>query len=327
MNLEIVVTTDKNYVMPCGVMLLSLCENNKNNDITIHIICDESVSDEDKEKLTLTIAPYTNKRIVFYPIDGSLFDNYPSLSNAYLSKAAYYRLFLTEILPDNVGKVLYLDCDLLVLESLSELWNVDIKDKAIAAVIDAVVTYEVITYNRLRYNPSKLYFNSGVMVINLDYWRKHGAIKQFMDYLSNHPERIVLHDQDILNVVFQDKKLLLPLKFNLQEDFFLKKQKFYIWEYSKDFYHAISNPVIMHYTVIKPWHKICKHPKKELFMDYANLSVWKGFELQDYPIKKTTKQKILIFLNQCLCLIHLKEKPEYPYLSDKELQMFNSCSI
>lgn len=310
MNMDIVLTTDANYAMPCGVMMLSLCKSNMNEVVTFHIVCDESVNEHVKAQLKDVIKNFTDKSIIFYYINGEQFNKYPNLSNWYLSKAAYYRLFLTEILPDSLDKVLYLDCDLLVLQSLGNIWDINLKGFALAAIIDSLECYNVNYYNRLRYSPSKLYFNSGVMLVNLKYWRDNNALAQFMNYLRDYSDRIVSHDQDILNVVFQDSKLLLPIKFNLQEGFLYKKRRFYYWDFAEDFDDSINNPVILHYTVYKPWQKICKNPKKDVFFKYQDQTVWKGSKLQKYPVRFSMKHKLAKFLER----IHLKKDSSEKYI-------------
>lgn len=319
---NIVVTLDSNYVMPCGVMLFSLCKNNEDAMIHVHAICDESVTNLDKEKLEKTVRQFHSKEISFYEISGNPFDNYPNLHNVYLSKAAYYRLFITDILPNDVDKVLYLDCDLLVLQSLEELYSIDLEGMALAAVIDAWLAYDVSTYNRLRYTPSKLYFNSGVLLINLAYWRRNNVLSCFVDYLENHRDRVQAHDQDVLNAIFSDKKILLPLKFNLQEYFLYKNRRFYFWDYADSFLETISKPVIIHYTVIKPWHKICRHPLKRLFFEYSDQTFWKDFKLQKYPIRKTFKGKIKYILKKTLIALHISKKPGPIYLQEKDFKEY-----
>lgn len=317
--MDIVLTTDANYVMPCGVLLLSLCKSNPDVTITVHIICDNSVGDKEKEDLKQTVCFNHNLSIKYYHIEGDLFDNYPSLQNAYLSKAAYYRLFLTDILPSNIDKVLYLDCDLLVLNSLKDLWQIDLKDFALAAIIDSMECYHVEWYNRLRYNPAKLYFNSGVMLINLKYWRTHDSLVNFMSYLENYRERIVSHDQDILNVIFQDHKILLPIKYNLQEGFLYRKRRFFYWDHAEEFAQSIENPVILHYTVNKPWQKTCKHPMKKIFLDLCNQTVWKGFKMQNYPVKKKKCIIIKSTIKKSLEILHLIKK-QSPYIDISTLK-------
>jgi len=311
--MEIVLTTDANYLMPSGVLLKSLCEHNAQEEINVHLIVDNSVTQIQKEQLQKVISGYDKKKLFYYHIDGDLFTNYPNLKNHYLSKAAYYRLFLTDILPSEIDKVLYLDCDMLVLKSLKDMWEVDMSNYAVAAIEDALVSYDILCYNRLRYKPSKLYFNSGVMLINLKYWRETNALQQFMDYLKNYSDRVVSHDQDILNVIFQDKKLLLPITYNLQEGFLLKKRYFYYRDYEDKFFEYVKDPVILHYNIHKPWQKGCDHPRKEMFWKIQAQTIWKDMPLVPYPIRLTFKQKTKIFLVKVMEFMHLKVKPEYPY--------------
>ena len=104
------------------------------------------------------------------------------------------------------------------------------------------------------------------------------------------------------------------MKYNLQEGFLLKKRRFYYWDYEDEFLSALKNPAILHYTVFKPWQKICKHPRKYLFFEYVNQTIWKGSQLKKYPQKKSPKQKVKQAILFFLELIHLKKKPEYPYI-------------
>ena len=133
-SMDIVVCTDNKYIMPVGVMMYSVCVNNPNTKICFHVVIDESVTPENQKKLEDTITPFDNQ-ILFYKIDSSPFRKYPSLKDGErITQATYYRLFLPEILPQSLNKVLYLDGDIIVRDSLEELWKTDIKDCAIAAV-------------------------------------------------------------------------------------------------------------------------------------------------------------------------------------------------
>ena len=122
--------TDKNYVMPCGVMLYSICQNNQDIDITFHIVIDESVSPSMQKNLGNTIFPKSSKTIQFYTVNGNDYSHLPRLDEtnpkSYITKATYYPLSLTEILPKSLDKVLFLDCDIIVRHSLKDLWNTDL---------------------------------------------------------------------------------------------------------------------------------------------------------------------------------------------------------
>ena len=277
-SIDIVCSTDDNYIMPTGVMLTSLFENNKGINVNIHLL-HGGLTDDHIEQITHQVNIY-GQNIIFYSMDDNLFSDFP-IGKSYQtdhvgsSMATYYRLFLSQILPDNIEKVIFLDGDILVLDSLKELWNIDMSNKAIAAVADSF-NNEISHYNRLRYPQNQGYFNAGVLLINLKYWREHNVQSLFIDYVANYPERLACHDQDVLNYVFKDVKKELPFKYNmLNEYWFDVRYNMISWEYEKHILDGQKNPVIIHFTCIpKPWYKNCKHPYKKMFDKYKSMSLW-----------------------------------------------------
>ena len=151
-KLDIVVCTDKFYVMPTGVMLLSVCENNPDTDIVFHIILDDNVKAEDQQDLDDIVSPYNGKSVVFYKANERMLQmSFPAgMLRQDLTKTMYYRLYLAELLPKEIDKVLYLDGDLIVRHSLLPLWNVDVGENALAAVSDCSISC-IEYYNRLKY--------------------------------------------------------------------------------------------------------------------------------------------------------------------------------
>ena len=115
--MDIVICTDNNYVMPSGVLFCSICENNRQENITFHVIADQSFSDENRRALLSIVMKY-DKKICFYQIDPNIFTSFPvgrKDQPIHITLAAYYRLYLTELLPKDLNKVLYLDGDIIVL--------------------------------------------------------------------------------------------------------------------------------------------------------------------------------------------------------------------
>lgn len=296
-KIHIVICTDTKYVMPCGIMFYSLCKNNSENEIVFHAIIDDSVTEANKESLS-SIAKKFNKQIIFYNLDGHLFDNFPNLGNGmYISKATYYRLYLTEILPDSLDKVLYLDCDMIIRKNLLELWNTNIDNVGVAASMDGMDGL-ITLFNRLDYPRSKGYFNAGVLLVNLNYWRKHNIHQKCLDYIKNHYDRIVSHDQDVLNVVLQDAKKNVSITYNFGESFLYKPENMQ-FDYSthKDEIKAvIHDPVIVHYTVSKPWKVGCLNPFRTLYFKYRDMSEWKGVPLETQPFIRRVIKSILLKL-------------------------------
>lgn len=313
--MDIVFSADTNYIMPTGVMMTSVCINNQDTDITFHALIDESVTEKQKQQLEDVCAVNSRHHILYYVMDASQFSSLPKLGTVkrYITQATYYRLFLTEILPADLEKVLYLDGDIIVTESLSDLWNTHIGDCAIGCVTD--MSEAVHDYSRLGYPPEHGYFNAGVLLINLNYWRKNCVVDLFNRLMEESPERILLHDQDVLNISFYNCKYHLSLKYNLQHGFLFKKQ---LWEIDENKYEncimeAIKQPIIIHYTFgIKPWHIECDNPLRNKWLFYLKKTQWKNYKLKrKYPL--SFKNRVASVLRK-LQLLPQYRKEDYQYI-------------
>lgn len=309
-TIQIVCCTDHNYVMPCGVMLKSLFVNNDKLHIHIHLIVDNTVDEHDKDSIKRIVTFEHNGELTIYNADEIQFQEYPQLgSHTHVSKASYYRLFLTSILPKELHRIIYLDVDLIVMGNIAELWDSDINGFAIGAVIDPE-TDDISHYNRMKYSWNDGIFNAGVLVVNMDYWRNNNLQQIFVDFINNHSSRIKFHDQDVLNCVLHSHKKLLPIKHNIQSSFYYKEQyvKYDIQKYQREIDEAKKDPVILHFsTKFKPWHEDCFHPLKSEFIKYQNMTEWKGtyYEL---------KIDRLTFRNLCGAILryfHLKKYEKY----------------
>lgn len=271
-TIEIVVCTDHKYVMPTGVMMHSVCKNNSEQNVRFHLIVDESVSEDDKADLR-NVAE--GKIVCFYAADNDVFSSMPLIGN--ITKATYYRLLIPQLLPDDIQKVLFLDGDIIVRHSILPLWETDLEGFAIAAVTDADESL-IEKYNRQKYSPSLGHFNAGVMLMNLNYWRANNIQGEIKSYIKNHFESIRHCDQDILNYVLRDKKVTLAIKYNTQTQFLyvLEKACYDYWKYEKEVLEAREDPVILHYTLGKPWVVGSIHPYNTSFVKYQNETKWKG---------------------------------------------------
>lgn len=277
--MEIVCSTDNCYVMQTGIMLTSLFENNREADIRVHVL--HNGIDSNSIMLIERIASDYGQKITFYHVDESLFSAFPigrdgQNSHVGTSYATYYRLFLSELLPNDINRVLYLDGDIIVMDSLNELWATDMHDKAIAAVPDSY-NNKIEHYNRLHYPQPMGYFNAGVLLINLDYWRTNNVVSAFCQYASANPDSLNCHDQDILNYIFRDSKIVLPLRYNmLNEYWFQTRHSVVSWEFESQMLYGQQHPAIIHFTGLpKPWFSNCRHPMKREFERYRAMTPWR----------------------------------------------------
>ena len=274
--INIVACASDNYCMQCGVLFYSICLNNYNLDIHFFLITDTNFSNENKKKLEKTISLFPNKKLDLVYVKDEQIDHVLQFENPYYTRHVFYRLFMGELLPLNVEKALYLDCDIIVRHSLSDLWKIDIHDYAIGCVHDAQEG-KISQFNRLGFAYEKGYFNSGVLLANLVFWRKNNVLNQFVDYIKRESNNIQMPDQDVLNVVLQDSKLFIPFTYNLQSDFLFKKEHmcYDFITYGQELQNCWEDPIILHFSGARPWIEGCKHPYKDEFFKYKSQTIWK----------------------------------------------------
>ena len=316
-KIDIVACTDKWFVMPTGVMMYSVCVNNPDVDIVFHVFYDDSVTSKNRRDLEKTVAGFGGKSIAFYHVDLTKFPYFPDIIMvAYVSQATYFRLMLSEILPETIHKVLYLDGDIIVRHSLLPLWNTDLKGYAVGAVPDIIeIEYSKEYSSRLNYPSQHGYFNSGVLLVNLEYWRKHRVVRDLLSYLQEHADILEYSDQDLLNALFYDKKVVLPIKYNLICGFMWSSSQYDFGRYEKEIQEALKDPVIVHFTGGKPWQqysRLPQHPFSSTFFKYQGQTRWKGVKID----KRSFKLRVINYVADTLRKYGLKSQvsPEYEYI-------------
>lgn len=281
--IHIAFCTDDNYIMPTGVAMISVCENNLTVPITFHLVLtkdkDSIVGAENIILPLLDIAKKYEKEARIYNIDEKKLESYICTGASHISTTAFARVFLPEILSNDIHKVLYLDSDIICNGGLSGLWEIDLKDHPVGGVIDSNGTHPVF-HQRLETPMTIPYINSGVLLMNLDSWRKNGYVAQLMECASI--KKFPFLDQDTINYFFQDKIQLLPVKYNAQTSYLIVgEDKWFIdYLYLEEVREAMKKPVIVHYlSSSKPWTTaFC--PQKEMWERYKEISVWKDLPPQ-----------------------------------------------
>ena len=302
--MNILLSTDNNYVMPTGVLMHSIGENN-GSDVSYHIMTNTEFSCENRASLKRVAEKYGNK-ISFYTITEEMTRALPfgrADQPKHVSIATYYRLFITEILPSDVHKIIYLDGDMIVRHNLQDLWDTDLAGVAVGVVHDmdedkhchnGHLPYDMITYG---------YFNAGMLLINLDYWRNHNSLETFISTLEKYSDKIIFHDQDVLNIVFHNKRIFLPLTFNYQSGFLYKQREQGFYKtIEKEINQYKKNPSIVHYCAPdKPWKLECFHTYCKDWRKYFFISEWRNIKLVDEEEHPTLKRSIRNYLvRHCL---------------------------
>lgn len=294
-----------------GVMMHSLCVNNKKEELHFHIIVDDSVTEQQKEEIK-TVVP-NDAIISFYLINLDSIRQYLIVKVENFPIPIYYRLLMAKILPESVHKILYLDADIIVRHDLSELWNTPLDNIAVAGVQEASGSAQC---HRLDYPEEKGYFNSGVLLFNLDFIRSHNITDQYIKYIIENPEKLHCPDQDVINYVLRDDKIPLPLRYNVQEAYYrdppLVKDAI-----NGDLEKDICNPVILHYNKEKPWSNKCEHPLKNIYYYYKNDTIWANSTyMEKFKYKKLNIPLIIqlkIHVYNLLVLLGLQKKGKIFY--------------
>ena len=254
-----------------GVVVTSIGINVTSDDVTIHLV-HNSLKPRTVKRLQ-KIADKYKVELDFKQIDTDI------LKDCYFDKSKHYgdimmfaRLLLSSVLPD-LDKIIYLDCDIVVLKDLQSLWNLDISDVAVAMAPD--LSFEdKRSLNRLGITTG-YYLNSGVILMNLDYWRKHDVQNRIFSYILEKGDKLIYNDQDALNSILQNEHEELHIKYNFSYYYFHRLIGVLYKEKIHEIIEARDNPIIFHYFgPLKPWSLGAYLPGKELFIKYQKLSGW-----------------------------------------------------
>lgn len=258
-EIHIFFTINDSYAGYLSTCIISILDNLNSKYSVCFYIIDGGISDYNKDKIT-SLKIDRDFSIQFIQIDQELFGHLPRSSQAHITKETNYR-FLVSSLNFNLEKCIFLDVDLIAIGDISKLWETDIDDFYIAAVIDQAPLKENSWVKDLPLPDNYLYVNTGVTIINCKKWREDNIEKKLFAVSKRYSKILKFPDQDTLNIVLHKKiKYLSPI-YNVMpvQNYFDEDQK----------NEAFANPQIIHWAGFKkPW----KYPNvmyAEKFWHYA----------------------------------------------------------
>ena len=250
------------------------------------------ISDINKNKLIEVVKEY-RRDISFVPMPDMKELTGQEIDTRRWNISTFGRLYMASALPETVHKVLNIDCDTIIVDTIEPLWNTDMTGKVFGGMLECI-------NDRYRRNVGKndgdYYLNGGIVFLNLDEVRVGNYERKFTDYITKYGSSLAYLDQDVLNgVVEQEKKVKLPMRYNTLSIYFYatyeqvlkirrsKSQDFYSKE---EFSEAISNPGLVHFTTcfldgLRPWIKGNQHPYLKTFLKYKEMSPWRDIPLQE----------------------------------------------
>lgn len=206
--INIVYSTDENYLPLMAVSIHSLIKNaSKDYQYNIHVLyADGTIKNDSIERIKKL--SNNNTTIIFKSVN-SYIDNVKDKlrTRDYYSLTTYFRLFITNIYPE-LDKVLYIDCDTLVLGDISELYNFDLGDALVAGTSDdavlAVKEFQDYVEQVVGVDNYQDYFNAGIILMNLKQFKEQKIFEKFLE-LNDKYYFVVAQDQDLLNVLCYNK--------------------------------------------------------------------------------------------------------------------------
>lgn len=300
-TLDLVFASDWKYLRYTAVTLASILKNYRGvQPIRVFILIDKAMRDGDVHKFD-ALKQIHSFDLHQIPVDASSFEKIRT--SAGISVATYYRLVMHNLLPADAKKVLYLDSDLIIQESIDELYNIPFDGALFAGVEDSIS----LTYNRKFGIPhTGKHINAGVLLVNVDLMRNIDFDHLIERYLDANRYRIVLGDQQIITELFFNSIKYVPVKWNVHGSMFKDGWvEGYVGVQNNmvkaEAIAAIKDPAIIHYTLRrKPWISM-EHAKSEIWYEYLSLTpysedIQKPIFVQEEPPTgrlepKVTKQK------------------------------------
>jgi lipopolysaccharide biosynthesis glycosyltransferase len=294
-NLHVALVADENYAEFVATVIVSLFKTNIDFEyITIHLLSNKVSSNI----ISIISSHIPKNRGDLYVYDISNISEMLEISVPNnMSISTYGRLFLPSIIDVSIDKILYLDCDIIINNTLSDFISIDLKQNYIAGVIDTVKDD---AKNCIGVSNDEPYLNGGVLLISLKNWRKDDIERKSIDFLITHNGVVVHNDQGIINAVCCGHKTIVHPKYNVTTNYFTHSYKllncthpFYT---EKEIDEAKQNPFIIHYTtgvLNRPWIKNSKHPLVSNFLKIRELTYWKDVLLREDD--RSLALKILAF--------------------------------
>lgn len=272
---------DENFAPYAGILMTSIVLNHPGEPVAFHLVA-AGLKPEDQQRFDTFTRLYRNTRIFIYDA-APLLERLPSHSADKVPKrlntSMFLRLFLPEILPPEIERVVYLDADMLCIGRLDALWRTELGTAALAAVpYDAADAQPYCQRLGLK---GKQYFNSGCLLIPPALWRERQITKRLLALCREHWQEFLMPDQDALNMLFADEPgavQALPCSCNHMCNAFCPQPPI-----------PAEGDVLLHFVNKgKPWYHGAAEPVQRLWGSCKARSLWYDIpEFEPWDVKTT----------------------------------------
>lgn len=268
--------TDERGVTLLSISIFSLLRHNApDQPLTIHIAHNTAFANQGCDTtLRNLVSRFPGTEIKFADFD-PLFEKYRSdlyVKGTWWSSPMYANLFITELFPEITGKLVYIDWDTLITRDLGELFDMDLASEGyvLAAVNEA--SREERQHIRADWpEAAGNYFNNGIMLIDVDGWRREDASRKMREWYSANRMIAKFIDQDAINVILGAKTKRIPMRWNYCDNWLRRFRKYAPWSKRWHIYeprevlNAILDPSVIHFYGGKKPNVFTHRPERRRF--------------------------------------------------------------
>lgn len=244
-KLHIALAFDDNFWAPAYAVMRSICiSTTRRTDLVFHLLHMPLTTEHEADLNQITSE--FDARLVFYPVS-----ELPAFTQfvAGLPKGGrwpeivYARMLLPHLVPNEIDRIIYLDCDMLVRAPIEQLYAMDLNNQPVGAVRDALAPFIPLRRDMRQtadiFDGADPYFNSGMLLIDLEAWRKLDLGAEIAALSARGVLGRLYYDQDVLNLIFRNRWHTLPWRWNVID---------------ANKAHEALDPAILHFTRnFKPW--------------------------------------------------------------------------
>jgi lipopolysaccharide biosynthesis glycosyltransferase len=271
-ELHVALAADGTYLPHCAAVLSSLRAHDHGAPVHAHVLHPPELGAAGVERLASMADPRT-LNVTAHPIASERVAGLPAWGR--IPVTMWYRVLLPELLP-GADRVLYLDADVLVIDSLAPLWATELSGSWVAAVTNVPERHMLDHAAGLGLNGPEAYFNSGVLLFNLAAMRRDGRTDALLACARERAEQLLWPDQDALNLVLGPRRQVLHPRWNL-----MNSVRQFPWAGQllgeTETREAIARPGIVHFEgprENKPWHVLCEHPYRGRYTAHRRDTPW-----------------------------------------------------
>ena len=285
-NYNFIYSTSNEYAPYCATSINSLLINNSDmiseGEVAVYILSHDL--DERNKKVLSSVCVNYNAKIKIVNCKDKVLELLSCGAKLNFNPSSFIRIFIPQLFQD-VDKALFVDSDTYINGSLKEMYDIDLTDSPCAMCCNSPVYREM--QEEANIDIAEPYYNAGIMLMNLKYWREHNLVDRMLQFYFSKKEGFPTDDQSVINAFVASNAVRLPYKYNMMIVIaYSSYKKFCSINLpvgccaKKEYVEAQESPAIIHFNGpgVRPWEMLCAHPytkmyRKMLFSLYPDIKL------------------------------------------------------